>query len=1418
MNSTMNAKLMPADVPVTSSQTAAVLFHFAFRGRSQKIDDLYRAIKVPISAKGADEICRDMSGRGVLRCISDVKTVASRRYEIVRPLSYRTIKSVVKFANEGKWFESAARSWWYHDPINDYRIFRALVSGGSGIASAFESKSDSNQMQDVYHFVSLAAAEKPFPLSSLPPDAPERLYVLLSAFMFPRGIDFSPLLACWREEVKARGRFGSDEGALVFWALCVWTGHAGWLEDAPADGCRDAVATFRDACSALVAGDVETAYKEMSPIVSISGEDWSDNEKFQFAIFPATLLALAVTAFHKPMKARIQRLAQRLMPYSASRRRSNLTIGTKRCVDDRINRMAEYWPLLDSYMGFIDDSEDADSRYRGVPVYELGKAFCSLAAGLDRKTVVEDRANLIAASERAVLEGVPTMAGVFLSVFGWAFDGEFGERAIKVAESATAAGAVWFRPYDAEGSSAWKAVVKAFAERLPELKQDQKKASAAAKGRIVWALHLRPTRGELELMCDSDEGNRYAYERGERIAVDNLRIGGGVECTGFTVCLRGPRGADDGSNDKPLTRKAIDTGKYDALFTDSDRRAWAAGKERYWGKCATSATVAFLESLDGADNVTSCCRELGSSDNSFRKIAFRRRSVPLTVETTVDGGTILSVPEKFVGSGRSVIVCKAGENEFDFTPLDTGTTSVLDVFREYGANGKIAIPKAGMEEMRPLMGRLGAMFPIQGDLAAIGEGTGLERVSGDATPLVRLEFADGVLDAALRVRPIADAPDIVVEPGSGQPERIVNLKSRTIALVRDLAAERKNAVAASDVLKDFGGWADGKGNWRVESLVDALGFLAALHAIGDEVRLEWRGGEKLKVASVIASGARWSASEGAERWFSVKGEFQLDDGRVMSVVKLVEALRNRTGDFVAFGEGDYIRLSSEILRRIEALSAAGRAKNGALEVPPSAAPALSKAFGGADALPDVLRERAAEYERILSETVRMPERLKATLRPYQEEGFGWMSRLAACGFGACLADDMGLGKTVQAIALLLARAADGPSLVVAPASVCGNWLKEIARFAPSLKTVAGWDFRSDGALAPGDVVVASYGIVVIREEDFAGRKWNGVVLDEAQAIKNEATKRARAVRRFEAKFRVLATGTPVENRLTELWSLFEFLNPGLLGPLASFSTRLTTDGRATPTLKRLVAPFILRRLKREVLDDLPPKTEITIPVELPEEERTAYEGCRRHALATLEEGGRENRISILAELTRLRRFCSHPSLVLPEFKSSAKLDALVELLSELKSNGHRALVFSQFTDYLAIVRRALEERGWTYRYLDGATPAKERMEYVDAFQRGDGDFFLISLKAGGMGLNLTAANYVVLLDPWWNPAVENQAADRVHRIGQTDPVTVYRLIAADTVEERVLELHGEKKAVAEDVLDGTGSSALTPDDLMKLFN
>jgi SNF2 family DNA or RNA helicase len=462
----------------------------------------------------------------------------------------------------------------------------------------------------------------------------------------------------------------------------------------------------------------------------------------------------------------------------------------------------------------------------------------------------------------------------------------------------------------------------------------------------------------------------------------------------------------------------------------------------------------------------------------------------------------------------------------------------------------------------------------------------------------------------------------------------------------------------------------------------------------------------------------------------------------------------------------------------------------------------------------------------------LPEGLQADLRDYQIQGFAWLARLSRLGLGGCLADDMGLGKTVQTLVLLLNEVARGPSLVIAPTSVCHNWALEADRFAPDLR-VRMLSAASDRkalveSLGPGDLLVASYGLLHTESDLLATRRFAVAVFDEAQNLKNAETRRAQASKRIDADFRLALTGTPIENRLEELWSLYDTVTPGLLGSRESFHKRFSgpvergQGGHGRAALRALVRPYLLRRTKASVLAELPPRTEITIAIEPGVEERAFYEALRRRALDTLEQGGGaggQKRICILAEITRLRRAACNPALIDPEAGlESAKLTRLLDLAAELRDNRHRALVFSQFTGHLDLVEAALTKAGARPLRLDGSTPAKERARLVEAFQAGEGELFLISLKAGGTGLNLTGADYVIHLDPWWNPAVEDQATDRAHRIGQIRPVTVYRLVIAGSIEEKILALHAAKRTLSADFLeDADVAGALGEDELMALI-
>ena len=562
-------------------------------------------------------------------------------------------------------------------------------------------------------------------------------------------------------------------------------------------------------------------------------------------------------------------------------------------------------------------------------------------------------------------------------------------------------------------------------------------------------------------------------------------------------------------------------------------------------------------------------------------------------------------------------------------------------------------------------------------------------------------------------------------------------------------------------------------------------------------------------------------------WFEASGELRVDEQQVLDLQRLLALVGSTDGRFLPLGEGRFLALTEDFRRRLEdlrQLADSGARKPRFHPLTATLLDEIGSEFGEFET-DQAWQQRVARLGRTEQAPAAIPSTLEAELRDYQIDGYRWLMRLADWGVGACLADDMGLGKTVQALALLIARAPRGPSLVLAPTSVAANWLAETRRFAPTLNPILfgpGDRQAQVEALGPFDLLIASYGLMQQSIGLFTAREdWNCLVLDEAQAIKNPATRRAKAAFRLQADFRIATTGTPIENHLGELWSLFRFLNPGLLGSHEAFNQRYAgpierdNDPAARDRLRRLVRPFILRRLKSAVLTELPPRTEIVLQVERGPEEVAFYEALRRQTLEDLDGGadseagnGEQQRFQVLAAITRLRRAACNPALVAPEAGiASAKLALFLETVDELREGRHKALVFSQFVGHLSLVRAALDERGIDYQYLDGATPAATRAKRVQAFQAGEGDLFLISLKAGGTGLNLTAADYVIHLDPWWNPAVEDQASDRAHRIGQQRPVTVYRLVARGSIEERILELHARKRDLADGLLEGGDAAA-----------
>ncbi|MBR6021918.1 MAG: hypothetical protein IK066_05805, partial [Kiritimatiellae bacterium] len=1393
-----------------------VLFHLPdFRGTAGDIQSGLRTIWDDyLAPRDITDACGRLAARGWLRVFR-----IDNSWALLPPPTPATARVVLRHLASRRFLDASSTSRYYYTrtPIVALRRLLALLD-----ARPFASSGDKPDLPEIWataqNLLSFAPLSEPFsPALLASPDAPPALFRVLAAHRFHLAAPVGPLLDLWRDRLRSRPTFVRDSAPADFAeyaALCVFAGRPGHLDALPAD-LPEPAANYLAGCRALFAGDLPAAAKRLAAIDDLSPSPRSDYYLHIVCSLPASnLLSLLATAFAKPSKTRIPRLAARLSASAPSS--SWLSIGAlsflRQFRRDHAHSLAD---LTDTVAAW----EYRDSP-EPTPYGEAGFIVDAMTSNLSRPAAERYAPTAFRLAATAA-PAYPTLAAAWLSAFSWAFPSGIAPEAAALAESLTRAGAAWFRPWGV-ADNPWQQAVAALDKALPAApKASAAKSAAVRRGSIVWQVCLCRAGGRW---------NRPAPLPGDA-----------ASCASIQAFFRAPRAPADGSGDAAVSLRVLLGGKYDSVFTDADRALVAAlraapapvgpgAAKRY----PTPSTPDILLALCGFPAVSARFGDDDEAAPDTPSVSFVRRDLPLSVKSTPSGGMVLSVEPWCLGETSEIALRCVSVSEYAVIPVPRAAHAAFTVFTAFGdpKRGLLEFPKDALPALKPLLPRIAALAPLQGDLAAMGEAADLPRIPGDPATLVRLDCDPDApsLAVTLHVRPLPGSP-LLVLPGAGQPERLVPHKGRSAVLVRDLAAERKAADAVRAALAPFESWQSSPNEWLVDDFAQMLRALDALRALGPAVRLEWLSPRKLSVTAPQKKSWKISAVGGADFWFSVKGEVTLDDGTRATLSDLLDAYANRRGEFVPFGDSAYIRLSAALARRLEALSAAGHKKKDSLALPPAALPFLDAAFDpAADAeaglsFPKALAQRAAEVRDAFAALVSVPPRLKATLRPYQVEGYTWLSRLAAAGFGACLADDMGLGKTVQIIALLLARAADGPSLVVAPASVCGNWRSELARFAPTLNPVMAWDAGPDDTAAalaaakPGDVVIAGYGLLVSRADAFAARTWNGVVLDEAQAIKNEETKRARAARRLAARFRVVATGTPVENRLSDVWSLFEFLNPGLLGTPAEFARRFTADGRPAPALKRLLSPLILRRVKRDVLDDLPEKTEITLPVLLSPEERAGYETVRRRALDTLRGDAAQNRISILAELTRLRRYCCHPSLVLGPDSAvpAAKLEALLDLLASLRDNGHRALVFSQFTDFLAIVRKSLDEHSFSHLYLDGQTPSAERARLVDAFQRGEGDFFLVSLRAGGLGLNLTAANYVILLDPWWNPAVEQQAADRAHRIGQKRPVTVYRLVAADTVEERVLALHAEKNALSADLLSDASSPALTPALLLSLF-
>lgn len=735
------------------------------------------------------------------------------------------------------------------------------------------------------------------------------------------------------------------------------------------------------------------------------------------------------------------------------------------------------------------------------------------------------------------------------------------------------------------------------------------------------------------------------------------------------------------------------------------------------------------------------------------------------------------------------------------------------------------------------------------------------------------------------LRPGAPPAEIVLASTIADDEK--DAPADFVRVARDLDLEKRNlalVLGACPTLSSLPRDGEDHVARELESCLEALLELGGVPR--ELIVISWREGRPLNVPGLRtqsdmriamtterqkrAGKAKGSVSEiGA--WFTLQGSLRIDDHRVLEMRQLMAVSSRAIGRFVPVSEDEWLALSEDVSAKLTSLSRLNRLgieqgpdprkKSVANEEAPGSGPTNDGARpstilpiallatvegileGTHLSLDSALTRFKDKLEAAEALTPPLPRDLGTELRDYQREGFEFLVRRTAAGVGACLADDMGLGKTVQALALLLHRASMGSTLIVAPTSVCRNWQSEARRFAPSLRI----HFLADegdrlGCIQKskeGDVILASYGLLVSEVAALAGHRFGTVIFDEAHALKNASTQRAQAARELQAGVKVALTGTPIENHVGELHALFDLLVPGLLGTRkafdAAFGAEVARGNReVSQQLRRVIRPFVLRRTKGQVLSELPPKTEMVRIVRPTAAHHAFYEAARQRVVEHLNAESPKtrrpftaaprseratNKIELLSELMRLRRAAIDPRLVAgTDAPPGAKLDTLIEILVELREENHRALVFSQFLEVLDLVKERLDALQIDSRRLDGTMTADARAKEVEAFQSGKGDVFLLSLKAGGVGMNLTGADFVILLDPWWNPAVEDQAADRAHRIGQARPVTVIRLVTEATIEEKVLALQQEKKQVYADVIaDSDGRGKLDFDVLTSLL-
>ena len=752
------------------------------------------------------------------------------------------------------------------------------------------------------------------------------------------------------------------------------------------------------------------------------------------------------------------------------------------------------------------------------------------------------------------------------------------------------------------------------------------------------------------------------------------------------------------------------------------------------------------------------------------------------------------------------------------------------------------LPLHAIEEVRQLIDRLDGIIEVESDLVSADV---IPTVEGTGKIAIRITPDDTVGGYELQML-AAPLPDGQIRYPAGEGEEVIydQVEGTTAIVHRNLDLERANyeilhdfiTEKIGDVFTDFM-------SVKLSGPQSLLTLLEFAFEHQETYLMEWPRGRELKFKGIMKPADLDIQVSTNTDWFAIQGKVNIP-GSVLGFHELLEMYRNADVEgYVKIGENEFMKMTDTLKRNIEQLEnviigndrSTKSDKVGKYDVG-----ALAEILGDEGGLHAQMDEAflglLKKMREAYSDSAPIPKNLNAELREYQKDGYEWLVRLTSWGAGACLADDMGLGKTVQTIALLLHRAQHGPSLVVAPKSLILNWEKELRKFAPSLNPINLNDEKNKKEAiekaTSNDIVITTYGVLVTQKEALVAKPWNTICLDEAHYIKNRMTRASRAAMSLRGEAKVILTGTPLQNHLGEMWNLFQFINPGMLGPWQQFVDKYIKspwDEMVQKELKDRTTPFILRRTKEEVLDDLPEKISYEQMVELTPEELQIYEKIRQdvelkfkdHKTKAERDLAKTLHISFFQELTKLRLIANSVSLVYPEWKpESSKIAALKDIVSSLSSRSdNRVLIFSQFTSFLSQIGAMMKDAGVEYLYLDGQTEMDERQRLVDSFQNGECQFFLISLKAGGLGLNLTAANYVILMDPWWNPSIEDQATDRAHRIGQERNVTVIRLISANTIEEKILKLHEAKQSLSDKILEGTsGSATLTMDEILDMIS